>query len=764
MRHFISLLLLSTALLNSNHSTAQGIGIGTTSPNASAQLDISSTDKGILVPRISLATLTDGATILNPATSLLVYNTNTNLAGGAGYFYNSGTPASPSWTKMLTNASTGWQLGGNAGTDPATNFIGTTDSRPLKFRVGNAPSGMIEPSSYSTYFGQHSGEGSTNNVENAAFGYSASPIYGGFRCTAIGAFALSNNQLYGYYNTALGARALFSNTTGAGNTALGVTTLYNNLTGNRNVAIGDSSMYGSTTTTASIGIGMNALKQNTSSYIIGIGRYALENNTGSYNIAIGDQTLRANTTGHTNIAIGTSALNDNISGERNVGVGYNALRDNITGSNNTAYGYAAMAAGTAGSGNTAIGYAAMQTTSGSYAANNVAIGYNTLRSIDGGDNVAVGNYAMANAGFASNNVAVGNYAMENITYSTVGLPWASDNIAIGKYAMQETRPTSTTNGYRNVVVGTAALRANTTGSRNIAIGNEALNSSTTANYNIAIGDIALRDNTTGYNNIAIGLQAMLFNETGYNNMTLGHNALRLNTTGWGNVSMGSSSMYNNTTGNNNTAIGTDAGAFNNANNNCSFFGYDADQASGSNYTNSSALGASSRITASNQVRIGSSGVTSIGGYAAWSNLSDGRFKKNISESVKGLDFIMALRPVTYNVDVNALAVYLREDESKDSTGRIIQHAIPTATIQARNEQAAIVQTGFIAQEVEAAAQKLGYDFSGVDKPKNAQDIYALRYSEFVVPLVKAVQEQQAEIAALKQLVKELKALIGKQAE
>ena len=420
-----------------------------------------------------------------------------------------------------------------------------------------------------------------------------------------------------------------------------------------------------------------------------------------------------------------------------------------------------MAAGTTGTSNTAIGYGAMQATGGSYSANNVAIGYNALRTIDGGDNVAAGNYAMAEAGFASNNVAVGNYAMESIAYSTVGLPWASDNIAIGKYAMQETRPTSTTNGYRNVVVGTYALRANTTGSRNIAIGNEALNSSTTSNYNIAIGDVAMRDNTTGYSNIAIGLQAMLFNETGYNNMVLGHNAMRQNTTGWGNVVMGSSSMYNNTTGSNNTAIGTDAGAFNNANNNCSFFGYDADQASGSNYTNSTALGASSRVTASNQVRIGSSGVTSIGGYAAWSNLSDGRFKRNISESVKGLDFIMALRPVTYNVDVNALAGYLREDESKDSTGRIIKRTVSSATIQSRNEQAAVLQTGFIAQEVEAAAKKLGYDFSGVDKPKNPQDLYALRYSEFVVPLVKAVQEQQAEIAELKQLVKALKDLIEK---
>jgi hypothetical protein len=50
----------------------------------------------------------------------------------------------------------------------------------------------------------------------------------------------------------------------------------------------------------------------------------------------------------------------------------------------------------------------------------------------------------------------------------------------------------------------------------------------------------------------------------------------------------------------------------------------------------------------------------------------------------------------------------------------------------------------------AAAKELGYDFSGVDKPKNEKDFYGLRYAAFVVPLVKAVQEQQQIIDELKQ--------------
>jgi hypothetical protein len=60
-------------------------------------------------------------------------------------------------------------------------------------------------------------------------------------------------------------------------------------------------------------------------------------------------------------------------------------------------------------------------------------------------------------------------------------------------------------------------------------------------------------------------------------------------------------------------------------------------------------------------------------------------------------------------------------------------------------KAAELQSGFIAQEVEAAATAVGYDFHGVDKPKNETSHYGLRYAEFVVPMVKAMQEQQEMI-------------------
>jgi DNA integrity scanning protein DisA with diadenylate cyclase activity len=55
----------------------------------------------------------------------------------------------------------------------------------------------------------------------------------------------------------------------------------------------------------------------------------------------------------------------------------------------------------------------------------------------------------------------------------------------------------------------------------------------------------------------------------------------------------------------------------------------------------------------------------------------------------------------------------------------------------------------MAQEVERAAKESGYDFSGVTAPKNSKDLYSMNNEEFVVPLVKAVQEQQQMIDSLK---------------
>jgi hypothetical protein len=143
------------------------------------------------------------------------------------------------------------------------------------------------------------------------------------------------------------------------------------------------------------------------------------------------------------------------------------------------------------------------------------------------------------------------------------------------------------------------------------------------------------------------------------------------------------------------------------------------------------------------VRIGNTSITSIGGQVSWSTLSDGRFKKNVSEDVKGLDFITQLRPVTYQLDID----------------KINAASYPGKSFAMDNSKSPRV-SGFIAQEVEALANKIGYDFDGVDAPKNEKDFYGLRYAEFVVPLVKAVQEQQQIIEQQKKELDQYKILLN----
>lgn len=87
---------------------AQSVGIGTSTPNASARLEVSSTNQGVLIPRVSLTSVTDAATIPNPATSLLVYNTNAALPWGVGYYYNAGTSAAPRWVSLNVGEVTLW--------------------------------------------------------------------------------------------------------------------------------------------------------------------------------------------------------------------------------------------------------------------------------------------------------------------------------------------------------------------------------------------------------------------------------------------------------------------------------------------------------------------------------------------------------------------------------------------------------------------------------------------------------------------------------
>lgn len=241
--------------------------------------------------------------------------------------------------------------------------------------------------------------------------------------------------------------------------------------------------------------------------------------------------------------------------------------------------------------------------------------------------------------------------------------------------------------------------------------------------------------TTGSYNVASGYQALKNNTTGEYNSALGALALTNATTGTYNTALGSNSLQFVTTQSENSAIGYNTGG-NFSSTRATFAGVNA-RNSASGYTNTTAIGYNAVCTASNQVRIGNNSVTSIGGFAAWTNISDGRFKTNVTENVKGLDFILQLKPVTYNLNTGKISEVLYGIDAQ------------------QGDSISYLQTGFIAQDVESAAQMAGYNFSGIDKPKNETDFYGLRYAEFVVPLVKALQEQQVMIEQLQKELEEL---------
>lgn len=117
------------------------VAIGTAAPDASALLDVTSTNKGVIFPRVALVTTNVAGPVALPATGLMVYNTAT--AGAApfnvmpGYYYNSGTPGAPNWKRFAPGNGDAWTTLGNGGTNAAVNFMGTTDGVDVVFRTNN---------------------------------------------------------------------------------------------------------------------------------------------------------------------------------------------------------------------------------------------------------------------------------------------------------------------------------------------------------------------------------------------------------------------------------------------------------------------------------------------------------------------------------------------------------------------------------------------------------------------------------------------------
>ncbi len=585
-----------------------------------------------------------------------------------------------------------------------------------------------------TFLGAYAGYNNTTNFENVAVGSYAlyTQAYSGENFTynvAVGNEALYYNSptttSNGFQNIAVGFRALYSNSTGFNNTASGFQSGYYNQTGQDNAIFGYNAG----------GFGAGAANSFSSSCFFG-SQAGYKNTTGSNNNAFGFDALY-NNTGTPNNAFGYQALYSNTTGANNTAIGHQSLYSNSTGSNNTATGYKALNANTSDN-NNAYGYQALTTNAGG--GDNDAFGTDALQlNLSGSNNCAFGSYALATNSTNNYNSAYGAYSLNSNT--------ADGNSALGYEALK-----TNSSGAYNTATGYDALKLNSSGLYNTAIGAYALATASTVHENTAVGYQSLQ-NTTAGNNTAVGYQSLKTNNSGIDNSAIGYAALYKNTSGEQNSAVGLEALFNNTTGYNNTAVGYYAGGAYDGGTYNTFLGSNAD-ANAANYSSASAIGYSAITTASNMMYFGNVN-TVLYSHVGVVNASDGRFKNNVTENVKGLAFINKLRPVTYNMDTKALDDFLIQnmpDSMKTSHRKGMDFTASTAT----------VHSGFIAQEVEQTAQQIGFTSSIVSHPPNSNSHYGLNYAEFVVPLVKAVQELSGNGDSLKKVIHKQDSLITKQ--
>lgn len=136
------LLQLLILLITANYLYGQNVGINTATPDSSAILDLFANDKGLLIPRVNLTDANSNiAPIDQPATGLLVYNTNPSILNGdgVGFYYFDGTV----WTRLLA---------GTIANDLDWTYVGNDI---YNNNTGNVGIGLINPSGKLTVFGNN---------------------------------------------------------------------------------------------------------------------------------------------------------------------------------------------------------------------------------------------------------------------------------------------------------------------------------------------------------------------------------------------------------------------------------------------------------------------------------------------------------------------------------------------------------------------------------------------------------------------------------
>jgi len=582
---------LSFGQTPSNLETPTSINDSGADPDASAILDVQSTTKGMLVPRMT----TSQRTMINaPANGLLVFDLDT----GSFWFFADGN-----WQDLSSNGGGVGSSIADADQDTKIQVEEIADEDVIRFDVGGT-----ERLTLSTNFSNEINLNFPNNNDNIFLGTNVgfSNTTGIFN-TFVGHFAGSANT-EGGFNTFIGRASGLSNTTGIANTFMGVDAGFSNTIGGFNTFLGRSAGFENTTGVENTFIGLSAGFNNTTgSGNVFIGYQAGFNEMGSNKLYISNsnttspllygefdnQMLQIN--GQLNIAdeyrfpttkgtvgqllqLGSNddliwtdftvlqdldadtkiqveeiadedvirfdvggterlTLSTNFSNEinlnfpnnnNNIFLGTNVGLSNTTGIFNTFVGHFAGSANTEGEFNTFIGR-------GSGLSNTTGIA-NTFMGVDAGFSNTIGGF----------------------------------NTFLGRSAGFEN-----TTGVENTFIGRSAGSNNTTGSGNVFIGFSAGRANISRSGNVFIGYNSGLVNTSGQNNVFLGTATGLVNTTGSNNTFIGDESGKGNTVGVSNTFLGLESGFENTSGSFNTFLGGLSGKDNTTGNKNTFLGYGA---------------------------------------------------------------------------------------------------------------------------------------------------------------------------------------------
>ena len=568
---------------------AQNVGINTITPDASAALDITATDKGVLVPRL---TTTQRTSITTPATGLLVYDTTL----GQFYFYNGSA-----WTAIPLSINNSWTTSGTNQYNALTGNVGIgTTSPSQKLDV----SGNINiPQGNSYYVGSNRVLYDNYQRNNVIIGTSSGKsISTASSNTVIGNSAMYTN-IAGTNNVSLGDNTLY-NTNSDGNTGIGSAALYTNAAGTNNTAVGYGADVSSSGLTNATAIGYNTKVGSSNSLILG----------NAANVGIGTSTpsvkldIQSSTIATANIQSNGASAYVTTAAPSGYETGFSfktyssgsTLNRWLFGKTNTSESGSDVGsdffinryndAGTYQSQPLRIkrsnGYVGIATTSptsqldinGTTTTTNLkmtsgAINGYVLQSDASGNSSWVSPTTLATPTYirdADANTKIQTEETSNedkIRFDLGGIEhWVmqgsrleskntGNSVFIGENAGMNDDLTDN----RNIAIGYGAMDANTIGGANIAIGYDALGANVLGSLSVAIGRSALKNNTaTSGFNTAVGVDVMSNSVSGYFNTALGYGALASGTTGNTNVAIGANALHD-VTGNDNVALGTQAG-------------------------------------------------------------------------------------------------------------------------------------------------------------------------------------------------------------